>query len=314
MRLAPKIITVFVETYFYHRSSIRPAKKNRVSFATSTLVHSSIPQLASPLELPTSPIEPPHPSSLIEDGLCEKIASAHDEDSYLGVLASDAEELHHISIKKEERQSEDPKLISLESLLLRNFEINRKRSLILALRLAASVLQLHDTPWLKERWGKQDIKFIAPRKFEDDSLIDRSFVSREIESSEHIYSRAVSKTTALPGVRNSSLFSLGVILIELWFGKTLESLNTWIGSREDTRADTAKDVTVAFQLLDEVYSQAGEWYGDAVRRCLYCDFDRRSPDLKDNALKESVVRGVILPLKEHLKAFCGGQLDDTIWS
>ena len=37
----------------------------------------------------------------------------------------------------------------------------------------------------------------------------------------------------------------------------------------------------ADRLVEELYSEAGAKYSDAVRRCIRCDFDRRATSLDD---------------------------------
>lgn len=202
--------------------------------------------------------------------------------------------------------------MSLENLLSSAFDVDRKRSLILALKLAASVLQLHNTPWLDENWGKQHIQFLLHRDSQGDALVESAFVSRKINSSEPRPLQPLSEPVVSLGTRNRCLFSLGIVLIELWFGKTLKSLRGGNNADQEMESNPVEDLTAAINILDDVYRQAGDWYGDAVRRCLYCDFDQRNTSLEESAMRESVFQGVMLPLRDHLNALYGGQLDETI--
>ena len=118
-----------------------------------------------------------------------------------------------------------------------------------------------------------------------------------------------------PQVRNMCLFSLGSALIEIWFGQTMDELRAAAQGKNKGTAlreeKTLLPTAAAFQLIDRVYRQAGDWYGDAVRRCLYCDFNQRHTDLGHGLMKEAVFNGVMVPLTQHLRALCGGSLRDV---
>ena len=53
-------------------------------------------------------------------------------------------------------------------------------------------------------------------------------------------------------------------------------------------------------------------YGDAVRRCINCEFDQRHNDLSLSSMKEAVHQGVLSPLLENLHAFCGGRTNELL--
>ena len=302
-----------MSTETQYRRDLKQAVRNHVSFAS---VKSHEAQPASSTATAVKPPEKPFSPSKISEGLCGVIASAQNQDSCLGILADEcgAERQLCVSLKKNRFKSEDVRLVSLDSLLLNDYDFARKQSLILAVKLASSVLQLHATSWLGPCWEGHDIMFLDQQEGDTDSRIERPFITKRMVSMESQSSGELSEAALPPGVRNHSLFSLGVVLIEIWFGQTMESLRKCSGVKETQQASTTKDLTTAIRLLDQIYRQAGDWYGDAVRRCLYCDFDQRNTSLEENNMKDSVYRGVIVPLRDHLKALCGGQLDDTILS
>ena len=72
------------------------------------------------------------------------------------------------------------------------------------------------------------------------------------------------------------LFALGLILIELCFGKTLQLMK--VPEDEDGSEDATNPKT-AFRLLSLVYDEMGNVYGDVVRRCLLQPFDVRNMSL-----------------------------------
>jgi hypothetical protein len=103
-------------------------------------------------------------------------------------------------------------------------------------------------------------------------------------------------------IRNRTLYALGISLIELWYGKPLSELykpEDGPQASGDPRIDLITGWNTADRLVDELYSEAGEKYSDAVRRCIRCDFDRRSSSLEDAAFQNDVYQGVVAQLKEN---------------
>ncbi|KAL9618858.1 MAG: hypothetical protein Q9160_006448 [Pyrenula sp. 1 TL-2023] len=106
-------------------------------------------------------------------------------------------------------------------------------------------------------------------------------------------------------IRNPVLFALGVLLIELCFGRPFEDLKfpDEKASPKDIDIDLSLDWVAADRLIDEVYLKAGDRYGDAVRHCIRCDFDRRGTSLEDEDFQRAVYDGVVSLLETDLKQF-----------
>jgi len=180
-----------------------------------------------------------------------------------------------------------------------NLSLSRGDRLGLALTVASSVLQLHKTPWLREDWDKNDIMIINGYTSNNcqQAYVSRSFSRMKLEDSRPV------ENQALP-LRNVTLFALGKVLIELCLGQALEALR----SPEDPvdasgKANLLTDWSTANRLTEAVYSEAGTRYGDAVRRCLHCEFDQRNTNLEDDAFRQAVYDGVVAPLEDDVKAF-----------
>jgi hypothetical protein len=95
----------------------------------------------------------------------------------------------------------------------------------LGLKLASSVMQLHTTEWMTDYWSKSDIFFLRSLDMTidfDSPLIRRSFGTQEID--------LASMSENLPKFYlNASipcLFSLGIVLLELWYREVFEELKT----------------------------------------------------------------------------------------
>jgi len=180
-----------------------------------------------------------------------------------------------------------------------NLPFSRGERLGLALTVASSVLQLHKTPWLRDDWDKNDIMIndLCTSNTRQQAYVSRSFPPTKLEDS------PAAQKSALP-LRNVALFALGKVLIELCLGQPLEALR----SSEDPvdasgEANLLTDWSTANRLTEAVYSEAGTRYGDAVRRCLNCDFDQRNTNLEDDAFRQAVYDGVVAPLEDDVKAF-----------
>lgn len=79
-------------------------------------------------------------------------------------------------------------------------------------------------------------------------------------------------------IRNQTLYALGILLIELLYGKPIEQL----GSAEDINCQGTPGVAwcTAVRLIDEdIFSQGGPRYRDVVRRYIRCDFNTQDSKL-----------------------------------
>ena len=70
-------------------------------------------------------------------------------------------------------------------------------------------------------------------------------------------------------------------------------------SSDDPIAAFVTEWKIADRLVDKLYSDIGHYYGDAVRRCIRCDFDRKSNCLDDVAFQKAVYQGVVSMLQEN---------------
>lgn len=157
--------------------------------------------------------------------LCSVIQSPIDSRDWLGYLTNNHGCRHRvrvISLSPSPNTSPTIETISLvEFLSHREFLLEHRCHL--ALKLAPSVMQLHDTPWLTNHWGKEDIPFTryANGKIDFNSpLIRRTFGSVDTTGALTASGAPViSADGSIP-----CLFSLGIVLLELSYRQTFESL------------------------------------------------------------------------------------------
>lgn len=140
-------------------------------------------------------------------------------------------------------------------------------------------MRLHGAAWLGKHLGTDDIAFLR--------------IGNGSTASEHSYivkpaSRPPKYPTMLSNLasacRNKTIFNLGVLLIELCLVQPFEDLPDHELQRHGSTNPDADDVDIWVlidNIIDKVSNEAGTRYENAVRRCLYCDFDRRSVDFED---------------------------------
>ena len=198
--------------------------------------------------------------------------------------------------------------LSLQNLISQSPTVERRFTradkLRLAVILSSSVLQLHETPWLNETWQKGDIMFIDTI---DGPLYSHPFVAKNFHFTKPSTQLRVYNTTANihRAIRNPILFALGVLLIELCLSKPMDELKRPEEKTSDGTTNPILDWLAADRLVQEVYVEGGSRYGDAVRHCIRCDFDKREFNLEDDEFQRAVYEGVVSLLEDDLKQFHG---------
>ncbi|CAF9914030.1 MAG: hypothetical protein ALECFALPRED_009212 [Alectoria fallacina] len=221
--------------------------------------------------------------------------------SLLGCLQSSAEPFGGYTLKLE-TVIETPTSISLAGIVSadRNFacypryflENDRAR---LAATLASSLLCLHDSPWLKSSWSSRDVFFeTASGDVSSESLLrphtkvafPRTFDESEPQSTANGEVQPSPSTQF--GILNRSLYSLGMVLLELIMNETLESFKQ---RNDETESE------VAWRLERQVCGRAGLLWADIVFACLHCPF-QKTPDLANENFLQLISVHVVTPLIE----------------
>ena len=258
----------------------------------------------------------PESAQRIED-LCAEINRAYSSQassSYLGVLDS-SNARHRLWSAALPPLPYTEQTISLEDLLRRRLAEKRDR-LRLGVQLASAVIQLHTTGWLNERWGRRDIHFFLaaelPRRAGSGGyqpVFEKPFLRRDFRKGlpDSQSQQNMPALAQRPLVKcDASLFSLGIVLVELWFGKHIEDFPEYSEAthREALRNDNAEYHT-ANELLRAIDRERGSIYGSAVRRCirgLDCTETSLEED-KSNNLKNSAHSHVVSELERFWTAY-----------
>ena len=184
-------------------------------------------------------------------------------------------------------------------------KLPRRARLAIAVILANSMLQLHTGPWLCETWGKRDIYFLQDR----DGVLrtGHPFLvchfspgkqAHRTESEDVRIERSTSRAS------NSSLLSLGILILELWFNQKIESQPFRNGFQgPDGRDNEYTDFNTAQKWQEQAMEEAGLDLHNPTRRCIYCAFGAVSQDLEDDELRRAVYSEVVQPLEKLLGRF-----------
>lgn len=208
------------------------------------------------------------------------------------------------------------KMVSLRDVLRPNSKLqplSYRDRLQLAVFVASSVLQLYSTPWLPDLLTSSNVFFLFREGFTLSPDSEQAFVIASSgpltpSKQQSIPTATNINTTTLPvKIRNPTLLALGVLLIEIMCGQTIDAMRTPEDSQgvfaidtTNTTADTVlSDYMVARRLLPQVH-EASSNYGSAVSRCINGDFPRQRLDLEDEGFRQEVYSGVVSLLEEDL--------------
>lgn len=93
-------------------------------------------------------------------------------------------------------------------------------------------------------------------------------------------------------IHNRTLYILGIVLIELSYGKPIQKLQV----PEDLHCDGTPGVEwrTANHIVEtkQIKSALGWRYSDAVRHCIWCDLGFVDADLKNEKFQSAVHKGV----------------------
>lgn len=59
------------------------------------------------------------------------------------------------------------------------------------------------------------------------------------------------------------------------------------------------------RLIYRIRERAGERYGNAVRRCIQCQFDQWYDDINNPDFRQALYQKVVVPLEENWRTFTG---------
>ncbi|KAF4630910.1 hypothetical protein G7Y89_g7223 [Cudoniella acicularis] len=250
-------------------------------------------------------------SSLVESrDICSVVRQSHSPEHCLEFSLDFQGNLRGANhVQKPRKQPKDT--LTLAEVLTSAYKItmSRKERLVLGAVLASSYLQLQATPWLNSHLSKESIIFEA----------DRDPFSQQIFSlgspfMEHDFQKAGSQMNcenvgeSLPptNLGNISLLALGIMLMELYTGSTMETYCA-SASLEQWSSNPVNSLYAAHQWLEELrnHGHLSHAYVGAVHRCIQGFLDFASGD-DEVGFRQSILDNVVTPTEEELRIFMGG--------
>jgi hypothetical protein len=225
--------------------------------------------------------------------LCQRLSEKHYGEC-LAVIGHD-DQIFHLHPTTRDGQADGDTPTTLDHLLSHESEnsISRVQRYTIALLVASSVGQLRSTLWMRSGLCKGNIIFY-PRKDDDQVLVySEPYIRRN-------FSRADSQSS--PGIlmNDCNFYSLGILLLELCFGRRLEDhpLRKRKPPANDLETRHALDLVAAMEWKETVRGESGDCYAAAVNWCFSSVQDRAK------GWRGDFIRNVIWPLEmciKHLK-------------
>lgn len=163
--------------------------------------------------------------------------------------------------------------------------------------LALAIVILGGSPWVPLTWNKKDLFLVT----DPSNPVPQPYLNHD--SLRQIL--AVAQEGSAAKKARSTLFSLGVLLLELVFREELESQPfraKLMGS--DGAPNEETDFVTALLWQQRVEEEFGDELADAIKRCLICMFDLApSPDLNSSAFIQAIWQQVLLPVDKFLSAW-----------
>jgi hypothetical protein len=170
-----------------------------------------------------------------------------------------------------------------------------KEKIRLALAIASSVLQLSKTPWLPEVPSSKDVHFF---KRGQHLSYEHPFLLRNFPERSQSSSPSQTPTTIVD--RNPTLFALGIMLLEIMLGSSLDSLREPSEKTLIVPGDergVIRDSVTAHRLLEQRVALINPLYKVVVERCMGC---AASQDLDEENFRREVYNRVVLELEAIL--------------
>ncbi|CZR60754.1 uncharacterized protein PAC_10650 [Phialocephala subalpina] len=276
--------------------------------------------------LPSFLIDPTLPDFGVQQDFCKQLQQRYSpqtpENKYLGYLQKSGPCKHLVYFAPPISTCGLKQSVSLAQMILKvskTFEADRflqYERLRLAKQLASAVLRFHATPLLKESWRSRDIIFFGPG-----SSLASPHLNVHVGSSQtQPQKKPITNQTFAAGssaefragnskrhgiIRNSCLFHLGLILIELAYQLPLENLR--VPSDSMNGEGILTDFYAASRLSHVMGASMGVTYAKVVRKCLGCEFGEGT-DLTTRSLQTAFYKEVVCELERLEREFARLQL------
>jgi len=168
---------------------------------------------------------------------------------------------------------------------------------VLAVVIANSALQLCGTPWLPKGWSKDSIRFMQTIQ---DEILPRPVISTQFDSNLGNHPFPEEEQSVHP---NPDVLALGIVLLELFFGKPIEEYRLEEDLTPEGKVDVNTDYWAAVRLCDDADWDVHDDYRQAVKFCLNWNLQGYANDFDGSTLYQSFYRNVAWPLEKELRGY-----------
>jgi hypothetical protein len=175
----------------------------------------------------------------------------------------------------------------------------------LALMLAWGVLQISSTSWLEGKWTKENILLVM-----DTPNRPLPYLSHRFESSHRDSTQSTLSPTTIDQVsdwvKNTSLFALGIFLLEMCYDRPIEELANVKEKNENGEASDHTPFLTAMRLSKLAQDELGVCYAQAIKACLECpniDLDTDGRPVNFPKFATMIMRDIIRPLEKVAQVY-----------
>jgi hypothetical protein len=283
--------------------TISPVKKKVVTFLDSAL-----PSPNPPSQEQNNPKDGQHQQISVTlqskkiSNICHTIQTLATWNCPLGYLMDDKTTKHELTAKGRSNIPPSKNLISLKEVLIRDKKhFSTQRRMMVATVLTSSLLELLQTQWLHTHWSKENIFF---EKSDDGSqtIFRQPYIIHEFEPGANASTSQPSQSSDTP--LRIFLQCLGVVLIELCFGNTIEEMEGTALIKPVNASDSKSYHDYCFALANsvewDVINGENSTFSDPISNCL------RPPNLsmmfegKHTEVLDDIFLTIVKPLYEEI--------------
>jgi hypothetical protein len=177
-----------------------------------------------------------------------------------------------------------------------HYRLKLKESRALAVVLGHAILHYCENSWASNNWNKQHVNFFANANGPD---LMRPYLATQFDTpAPHLRD----STDSVYSHPSPALLSLGILLLELYLSKPIESL--WeLADTDDGVEGPLTNWITAEKWLDKLGDDLYEGYRKAIEACLKIDYvdDEESFSLDDERFRKLVYERVVVPLEDELE-------------
>ena len=169
----------------------------------------------------------------------------------------------------------------------------------IALNLASGLLQLYDTSWLPEAWTLDDI-YMEPGNLNNIYIKQTFHLNRSFKPPQR---QKTLDTFGIEVVKNKSVFSLAVALLELTYNRPLASFRT-----DRDLNDGLTSYRIATRLTEKLHDHEPERFRSIVYHCMNprCGPTQYDFSFSNEGFRRQFITDVLLPLKQDVNTLTGG--------